>query len=70
MIFCGRFLWNNQSKRVQDKCGFQHYSYGTFQTRYNTVEEEEINILTREQWLKKTKTVEIFGKNYKEESNE
>ncbi len=52
VIFCGRFLWNRQSWRVQEKCGFRHYAFGTFQTQFGTVEDEEINILTREDWLK------------------
>ena len=55
VIFCGHFLSNRQSARVQEKCGFRHYTYNTYQTRFNTVEENEVNILTREDWLKKEK---------------
>ncbi len=50
-ILCGHFLWNRQSLRVQEKCGFRHYAYGTFHTKIGTVEEEELRILTREDWL-------------------
>ena len=50
IILCGHFLWNRQSGRVQEKCGFQHYAYGRFETRNGTVEEDEINILTKEDW--------------------
>ena len=50
-ILCGRFLSNVQSKRVQDKCGFCHYCFGTYETRFHTMEPDETNILTRERWL-------------------
>ena len=50
-ILCGHFRWNRQSQRVQEKCGFRHYAYGTYQTHFDTVEEDETNILTREDWL-------------------
>ena len=52
VIFCGRFLRNHQSKRVQDKCGFRHYAYDTFETAMGTAEDDEVNILTREEWEK------------------
>lgn len=48
VILCGHFLSNHQSQRVQEKCGFRHYAYGTYETRYGTVEEDETNIITRE----------------------
>ena len=51
VILCGHFLWNRQSQRVQEKCGFRHYAFGTYQTHFDTVEEDETNILTREDWL-------------------
>ena len=50
-IFCGHFLFNKQSKRVQEKCGFRHYAFGTFETALGTVEEDVRNILTKEDWL-------------------
>lgn len=50
-ILCGHFLWNKQSGRVQEKCGFKHYAFGKYETHYGTIEEEEINILKREDWL-------------------
>ena len=50
VIFCGHFLWNRQSQRVQEKCGFRHYAFDTYRTRMDTTEEEEINILTRSCW--------------------
>lgn len=51
VILCGHFLWNKQSERVQEKCGFRHYDFGLFTTKQNKVEEEELRILTRADWL-------------------
>lgn len=50
-VLCGHFLSNAQSHRVQEKCGFRHYAYGTFETRFNTIEKDEQNIMTRKDWL-------------------
>ena len=50
IIFCGHFLRNNRSARVQEKCGFVHYLYDKYTTAIGTVEDNEINILTREHW--------------------
>ena len=50
-ILCAHFLSNRQSQRVQEKCGFRHYAFGSFKTKFGTVEEDETNILTREDWL-------------------
>ena len=49
-VLYAHFLSNRQSGRVQEKCGFRHYAYGTFKTRFGTVEDDETNILTREEW--------------------
>ncbi len=51
-IFCGHFLRNHQSARVQEKCGFSHYAFGKYETRMGTVEDEKINLLLREDWQK------------------
>ena len=51
VIFCGHFLSNGQSARVQEKCGFTHYAYGLFKTRMGTVEKNELNILRKEDWI-------------------
>jgi len=50
VILCGHFSSNLQSKRVQEKCGFRHYSDITYRTRMNTVEDAVINILSKEDW--------------------
>ena len=44
-------VFNRQSERVQEKCGFRHYAYGDFETAFHTVEKHEMNILTKEDWL-------------------
>ncbi len=51
VILCGRYLFNKQSHRVQEKCGFKHYAYDACQTQFGTTLEHETNILTREDWL-------------------
>ncbi len=50
VILCAHFLSNKRSERVQEKCGFRHYAYGTYETRFGTVEDDETNILTKEEW--------------------
>ena len=51
VILCGHFLSNRQSARVQEKCGFRHYAFGTYERKFGTVEDDETNILTKEDWL-------------------
>ena len=52
VIFCGYFLQNSRSARAQEKCGFRHYAYGKIETHMGTVENDAVNILTREDWEK------------------
>lgn len=49
-VFCGHFLRNTQSARVQEKCGFRRYGYGQHTTVMGTVEESAYNILFRGDW--------------------
>ena len=51
VIFCGHFLWNEQSHRVQEKSGFKHYAFDTYETAFGTTEENEVTILKREDWV-------------------
>ena len=37
-ILVGHFAWNNQSRRVIEKCGFQYTKTVPYETRYDTVE--------------------------------
>ncbi len=57
VILCAHFLSNKRSERVQEKCGFRHYSFGRYETRFGTVEDDETNILTREEWLAELKDI-------------
>lgn len=50
LIFCGHFVQNRQSARVQEKCGFHHYSFEKYITRLGSVEDEEVNILFKEEY--------------------
>ena len=49
-ILCGHFLWNHQSQRVQEKCGFTPYRTIQFETQFNTTEETLVSIIAQEQW--------------------
>ena len=49
-VFCGHFMRNKRSARVQEKCGFTHLLYDKYQTSMGTVEDNEVNVLTREIW--------------------
>lgn len=51
-ILCGHFLTNSRSARVQEKCGFHHYAYGKYETSMGTVEDEEVNILWKDEYIK------------------
>lgn len=51
VVFCGHYLRNSQSARVQEKCGFHHYAFGKHKTRMGTVEDGETNILTKDEWI-------------------
>ena len=55
VIFCGHFLSNHQSARVQEKCGFRHYAYGKYETKFGTVEDDELNILTKNDYAARQK---------------
>lgn len=44
-LTCGHFLSNNQSRRVQEKCGFRHYIRGKYETRYGEIKDHWLSIL-------------------------
>lgn len=44
-LTCGYFCFNNQSKRVQEKCGFKPYRKLEMQTRMGTKEQGILNLL-------------------------
>lgn len=46
-ITCGHYLRNNQSARVQEKCGFKFIKKGQYTTSYGTVEESRFTIILK-----------------------
>ena len=54
VIFCGHFLSNRQSARVQEKCGFHHYAFGQYETKLGTVEDDETTVLFQEEFVNRT----------------
>ena len=53
VIFCGCFLWNNQSARVQEKCWFTFFRKIEHETKYGTIESTNYSLLLREDWMSK-----------------
>lgn len=50
-LACGHFLDNNQSKRVQEKCGFKHYKLSKHETRYKMIKDCWISILENTNYI-------------------
>ena len=46
-LVCGHFTDNEQSKRVQEKCGFRHVKLIQYETRYGVVKDCWLSILER-----------------------
>lgn len=44
----GHFIWNDQSRRVIEKCGFRFYCEGEFDTMLGTVEKEYLYVLYKD----------------------
>lgn len=51
VLFCGHFLTNYQSKRVQEKCGFRYYATRQYHTQTGDTIDSIMNVLTRQEWL-------------------
>lgn len=51
IIFCGHFVRNHQSARVQEKCGFHFLCQDMYETRIGTIEPHIQNYLTKEEYL-------------------
>lgn len=45
-LICGYYLFNSQSKRVQEKCGFKPYRKLEMDTRLGTKEQGILNLIT------------------------
>ena len=54
-VFCGNFLHNTRSARVQEKCGFRMIGYGTYETRFHTIEQTVERVLLRSEWESRNK---------------
>lgn len=50
-VMVSHFEWNNQSRRVIEKCGFRYLCAGIHETRYGTKEPVRQYILTKEDWM-------------------
>ena len=44
-LTCGYFVWNSQSRRVNEKLGFQFYKEIEFSTAFGTKERTNLNVL-------------------------
>lgn len=51
VLFCAHFLWNGQSARAQEKCGFTYYKSTVYETSMGTVEPSDYTMLLRSTWL-------------------
>jgi ribosomal-protein-alanine N-acetyltransferase len=49
-VFCGYFVRNKQSARVQEKCGFKFLKCYLYQTQVNTLELTNYNVLKYSEW--------------------
>lgn len=47
-LVCGHFVDNDQSRRVQEKCGFRHVKLVQYETRYGIVKDCWLSVLERE----------------------
>ena len=53
VIFCGHFVFNRRSARLQEKLGFHLCGFTKYQTRMGTVEDNRVNFMTRDEWLER-----------------
>lgn len=51
VLTCGHFLHNQQSRRVQEKCGFHFLKQIEFETMYGTTEISRLSVIYRRDWL-------------------
>lgn len=65
-LVCCHFTDNNQSKRVQEKCGFYHYKLVKHETRYGIVKDSWLSIL--DNTINNTKN--LFNEEFFDISNE
>ena len=51
IIFCGHFVFNERSARLQEKLGFHLCGYTEYRTKMGTTEKNRVNCMTREEWM-------------------
>ena len=51
IVFCGHFVRNERSARLQEKLGFHLCGYTEYHTKMGTTEKNRVNYLTRQEWL-------------------
>lgn len=51
-VFCGYFKRNHQSRRVNEKLGFQYVCDREFTTRYGTQEDGVFTVMRKEDWVR------------------
>lgn len=44
-LTCGHFVWNHQSRRVVEKCGFVYWKDTIHETRFGTQEPTKLYLL-------------------------
>lgn len=44
-LTCGHFVWNNQTRRVLEKCGFVYWKDTIHETRFGTQEPTKLYLL-------------------------
>ena len=49
-LIVSHYVWNGQSRRVIQKCGFQYLKTIQLQTRYETTEDTLVYLLRKEDW--------------------
>lgn len=49
-LVVSHYVWNGQSRRVIQKCGFRYLKTIALQTRYGTTEDTLVYLLTKEDW--------------------
>ena len=54
VIFCGHFVFNTRSAHLQEKLGFHLCGYTKYHTRIGTIEDNQVNYMTKEEWLQRT----------------
>ena len=50
-LTCGHFVWNDQSRRVVEKCGFRYVKDIVHHTRFGTEEPTKLYIMDREDYI-------------------